>query len=167
MPDSGNRRASPLRAKLLMKLQKSLDQVESHLASLEDQKFDHLSFDWEGIRFKVAAEEGRDGTPCVKLNAKLGRLFFTIENAANRAMAIERLYSNNRNIDGAYRIDNSGEVHFSSITTTKELLVGKELLIALTTILLQSETHLRTLRSHLKPIDAGKSEKLVSSSAAA
>lgn len=66
-------------------------------------------------------------------------------------MAIERLYSNNRAVDGAYSVDNSGQVLFQCLTKTQEKLVGKALVTAVTTILLQTETHLRTLKSHLKP----------------
>lgn len=151
------------------KLQESLDKVEGHLAALDEQQFDHIAFDWEGIHFKAVSEAMRDGTSRVRLNASLGRLYFTIENAANRAMAIERLYSNNRSVDGAYSVGERGDVHFSSITTTPALLRGKDLMAALTTILLQSETHLRTLRSHLKPLneEAPAQRARVSSSAAA
>lgn len=134
-----------------MKLEQSISQAEQHLEAIDNRQFDHIAFDWEGIRFKAVAEERRDGTCTVRLQAVLGRLFYTIENAAHRAMAIERLYLNNRKIDGAYSIDGNGDVHFNSLTTTQEKLLGDDLLSALTTILLQAETHLRTLRSHLKP----------------
>lgn len=135
-----------------MKLQDQLQKVESHLQSLEDQKFDQFSFDWEGIRFKASSEAKSDGG-LIKLQANLGRLYFTIENSAHRTMAIERLYSNNRSVDGAYSVDNSGQVLFQCLTKTREKLVGKALVTAITTILLQSETHLRTLKSHLKSAD--------------
>lgn len=153
-----------------MKLQDSIEQVEGHLQSLEDQQFDHLVFDWEGIHFKAASEAKQDGSAVIRLTANLGRLYFTIENTNHRTMAIERLYSNNRAIDGAYSIDASGEVLFQSLTNTPSKLVGKDLTVAITTILLQSETHLRTLRSHLKPTKNANQEKAAvrqSSSAAA
>ena len=133
-----------------MKLQDQLDKVESHLQTLEDQKFDQLSFDWEGIRFKASSEDKSDGG-LIRLQANLGRLYFTIENSAHRTMAIERLYSNNRSVDGAYSVDANGQVLFQCLTKTNQKLVGKALVTAVTTILLQTETHLRTLKSHLKP----------------
>lgn len=134
-----------------MKLQDSISKVEGHLQQLEDQQFDHLSFEWEGIRFKAVSEDTRDGSAVIKLKADLGRLYYTIENAAHRTMAIERVYSNNRSIDGAYTVDGNGRIVFRCLTKTNSKLVGKELVLALTTILLQTETHLRTLKSHLKP----------------
>ena len=134
-----------------MKLHESISKVEGHLQALEDQQFDHLSFEWEGIRFKAVSEEHRDGSAVIKLKADLGRLYYTIENASHRTMAIERVYSNNRSIDGAYTVDGNGRIVFRCLTKTSDKLVGKELVLALTTILLQIETHLRTLKSHLKP----------------
>ncbi len=134
-----------------MKLQESLDQVESHLKTIDEQQFDHLSFEWEDINFIVAAEQCRDGRAQIRLNANLGQLYYTIENSAHRTMAIEKLYSNNRSVDGAYSINERGDVLFQSLTTTNEKLTGTRLLEALTTILLQAEGHLRALKSHLKP----------------
>lgn len=134
-----------------MKLEQSINQAEQHLEAIDKQQFDQVAFEWEGIRFKALTEERRDGTYIVRLQAVLGRLFYTIENAAHRALAIESLYLNNRKIDGAYSIDNKGDVHFNSLTVTDQKLHGNDLLVALTTILMQAESHLRTLRSHLKP----------------
>lgn len=133
-----------------MKLQDQLSKGETQLQALEDQQFSQLAFDWEGIQFKAFSEEKANGG-LIRLQANLGRLFFTIENAAHRAMAIERLYSNNRAIDGAYSVDGTGHVLFQCLTNTTEQLKGKEFITALATILLQAETHLRTLKSHLKP----------------
>ncbi len=134
-----------------MKLEQSITQAEHHLESLENQQFDQIIFDWEGICFNAETKQQRDGTFQVKLHAVLGRLYYTIEHAANRTSAIERLYLNNRKIDGAYSIDGQGEVHFNSLTITREKLLGNNLLAALATILIQAEGHLRTLRAHLKP----------------
>ncbi len=134
-----------------MKLEHSITRAEQHLEGLENQQFDQIAFNWEGIRFDVATGNGRDGTFEVQLHGVVGRLYYTIENAEHRTMAIERLYLNNRKIDGAYSVNGQGEVHFSSLTTTREKLLGNDLLVALTTILMQAESHLRTLRAHLKP----------------
>lgn len=133
-----------------MKLQQEIDRVTLRLRELEEQQFDHLSFDWEGIHFRVTSEQTRSNTAQIHLQANLGRLYFTIENAANRAKAIERLYANNRRIDGAYSVDSNGQVLFQCITRTNDKLVGKDLIVALTTILLQTKSHLTRLRSHLK-----------------
>ena len=135
----------------LMKLEQSITQAEQYLESLENQQFDQIAFDWEGIRFNAATEKRRDGTFEVQLHAVLGRLYYTVENATYRTTAIESLFNNNRKIDGAYSIDGQGEVHFSSLTTTRKKLLGDDLLAALTTIIIQAEGHLRTLRAHLKP----------------
>jgi len=134
-----------------MKLEHSIAQAEQHLEKLEIQQFDRIAFNWEGIQFNAATEKLRDGTFGVQLHAVLGRLYYTVENAAHRTMAVERLYLNNRKIDGAYSVANQGEVHFSSLTTTREKLLGNDLLAALTTIVIQAESHLRTIKSHLKP----------------
>lgn len=133
-----------------MKLQESLDKVEDHLSKLDEQKFDKIAFEWEGISFKAVTEKIADDLNQIKLDARLGRLFYTIEDAAQRAMAIERLSSNNRSTDGAYSISKQGEVFFKSLTTSKEALLGTDLLNAVTVILLQSGSHLRSLKSHLK-----------------
>lgn len=140
-----------IQATRLMKLQESIDRVEDHLRALDDQQFDQLSFEWEGIYFEAVTEEVRGNTAQIRLSADLGQLYFTIENSSHRTRAIESLYTNNRSVDGAYLIDSKGRVMFQSLTTTDKKLTGKELIMALTTILLQSGAHLRTLRSHLKP----------------
>lgn len=136
-----------------MKLHESLEKVKGHLESIEDAAFDQLEFEWEGIHFHAAADETHGGGGKIRLDAKLGRLYFTVENAAERTMAIERVYSTNRGIDGAYKISKKGDVTFHSVTATNQQLKGNDLVGALTLILLESETHLRALRSHLKPID--------------
>lgn len=137
-----------------MKLHESLEKVKGHLESIDDPTFDQIEFDWEGIRFNAAADGSSDGGGTIRLDAKLGRLYFTVENAAERTMAIERVYSSNRGIDGAYKINKKGDVTFHSVTATSKQLKGNDLVGALTLILLESETHLRALRSHLKPLES-------------
>ncbi|NVJ70749.1 MAG: hypothetical protein HWE08_10375 [Alphaproteobacteria bacterium] len=137
-----------------MKLHESLQKVQGHLESLDEPSFDQIEFDWEGIHFHAVADEGGDGAGLIKLSATLGRLYYTVENAAERTMAIERVYSTNRGIDGAYIINRKGDVSYSSVTRTNQRLRGNDLMGALTLILLEAETHLRALRSHLKPIEA-------------
>ncbi|WP_417456917.1 hypothetical protein [Kordiimonas sp.] len=137
-----------------MKLHETLDKVQGHLDSLEDQQFDQIDFEWEGIRFHAVADSANGSGGKIELSAKLGRLYFTVEDAGQRTMAIERVYATNRGIDGAYRIEKNGEVSFRSVTETDAQLTGSALMSALTLILLESETHLRALRSHLKPLEA-------------
>ena len=133
-----------------MKLQDSLDKVERHLSQLDAKKFDKIIFEWEGITFNAAIEKIAEGVNRIKFSAKLGRLFYTIEDAAQRSNAIERLYSSNRATDGAYMITKNGEVFFHSLTKIPKTMLGNELLEAITLILLQSGAHLKLLRSFLK-----------------
>lgn len=136
-----------------MKLHDSLERAKGHLASIEDAHFDEINFDWEGIHFHAqSVAKGSNGGE-IRLNATLGRVYYTIEDELQRAMALERLFVSNRGIDGAYKLDRSGTVAFSSITTTNDHLSGAGLMSALTVILLESENHLRALRAHLKPLD--------------
>ena len=134
-----------------MKLHKSIQDIHGHLANIDDPPFDKIDFEWEGIHFqaKSHAEAGQHGR--IQLRANLGRLYYTIEDQAQRAMAIERLYATNRGIDGAYHIDAKGNVLFESVTTTDTRMTGTDLMGALTLILLEAETHLRALRTHLAP----------------
>ena len=133
-----------------MKLDEKLTKAQNQLAALDEMAFDHLEFDWEGIKFHAATDINHSGQGHVHLKASLGRLYFTVENSAQRAMAIERLYTTNRGIDGNYAIGPKGDVSFKSITRTEGQLTGTELMCALTTIILEAENHLRALRSHLK-----------------
>jgi len=135
-----------------MKLNQKLDEAKQQLDSLEEQAFDHLNFEWEGIKFQAASTVTADGTNGIKLNATLGRLYFTVEDKNQRAMALERLFSVNRTIDGMYKIGSKGDIHFTNITKTDSHMTGSKLMSALTVILLDSEKHLRALRSHLKPL---------------
>lgn len=134
-----------------MKLQNSIENAEGYLEKVEEPAFRQIEFDWEGIHFQAKSLEKASGGGRIELKATLGSLYYTIENATNRAMAIERVYTTNRGIDGAYSISPKGDVSFQSITTTDQIMQGKELMSALTLILLESETHLRALHSHLKP----------------
>lgn len=133
-----------------MKLQESLEKVETHLSTLDQQNFDQVSFEWEGINFKAAIEKLASGMTRIALDAKLGRLYFTIEDAAHRAIAIERIYSNNRATDCAYSLKKNGEVFFKNLTTTAQKLNAQDLYAAITIILLESGTHIRALKAHLK-----------------
>ena len=136
-----------------MKLYEKLDRVQGHLDSLDNPQFDCIDFEWEGIKFHAVADRDADGAGTIHLSAKLGQLYFTVEDAAQRTMAIERVYATNRGIDGAYRIEKNGHVSFNSVTRTDTQLAGSDLMGALTLILLESETHLRSLRAHLKPLE--------------
>ncbi|MBV1900338.1 MAG: hypothetical protein KUG56_01565 [Kordiimonadaceae bacterium] len=133
-----------------MKLNEQLVRAQDQLEALEDLGFNHLDFDWEGIKFQAAANTDSNGTSRIHLNASLGRLYFTVENAAHRAMAMERVYATNRQIDGKYAISQKGGISFQSSTQTDSELNGNALICALTTILLEAENHLRALKSHLK-----------------
>jgi hypothetical protein len=133
-----------------MKLHESISKVETHLATLDEQEFDKIDFQWHGIIFNVVAMENETSGAKITLSARLGRLFYSVENADNRAMAIERLYANNRISDGAYSIGKDGCVHFKSHTKTDVLTKGQNLVAAVTVILLQAGNQLRSLQSHLK-----------------
>jgi hypothetical protein len=135
-----------------MRLNQHLDKAAEQLAALEEQDFDHLDFQWEGIRFQAAATRVSGGASGIQLKATLGRLYFTVEDKTQRAMALERLFTVNRTIDGTYEIGEKGDIHFKSSTRTDGLLKGTNLISALTVILLESENHLRALQSHLKPL---------------
>ncbi len=133
-----------------MKLHQKLETAKAHLESLEDQGFDRLDFEWEGIKFH-AASKSAGGSTCIQLKADLGRLYFTIEDKDQRALALERYYAASRAIDGRYQIGEKGDIHFENVTLTQNHLKGSKLISALTVILLESGNHLRALRSHLKP----------------
>jgi hypothetical protein len=135
-----------------MKLHKKLDEAQKQLESIEEQSFDHLDFEWEGISFQAASTAETAGNASIHLKATLGRLYFTVEDEAQRAMALERLFTNNRVIDGLYKIDKKGDIHFSNTTKTESHLTGSKFMSALTVILLEAEKHLRALRTHLKAI---------------
>jgi len=134
-----------------MVLQAQIDKATGSLAKLESSQFDRLEFTWEGISFSAASKK-LGGGGMITLKADLGRLYFTIENQAERSQAIERIYSTNRGIDGAYHIKSGGLVSFESLTRTSDMKTGENLMSALTLILLEAESHLRVIRTHLKPI---------------
>ncbi len=136
-----------------MKINDTLDQAHSQLERVEEAQFDKLDFEWEGIRFHAKADSDRINGDHIHIEANLGRLFLTVENPDQRTMALERLYSTNRGIDALYKIGNQGKISFESITTTDKKLLGSELMSALTLILLESENHLRALKSHLKAVN--------------
>jgi len=134
-----------------MKLSQKLDEAKQHLDALDEQAFDSLDFEWEGIKFQVASTVKADGTNTIQLNATLGRLYFTVEDKNQRTMALERLFTVNRTVDGEYKIGNKGDIHFTNTTKTGSHMTGNNLMSALTIILLEAENHLRALQSHLKP----------------
>ena len=135
-----------------MELAEKLQSVEGQLQKLDEQQFSRLDFQWEGIAF-LASSSAHDGGGVIKLTASIGRLFYTIEDASARAESIEKIFAINRGIDGAYKIDKKGIVHFECVTLTDTVLTGSDLINALTLILLEGESHLRALRTYLRPID--------------
>jgi len=134
-----------------MKLSQKIDQANLQLGALEDKAFAGLDFDWEGIKFHVASDTDAAGSHRIQLNATLGRLYFTVEDKNQRAMALDRLFTINRTIDGLYAIGKNGDIHFKSATKTDNRLKGTQLMSALTIILLEAESHLRAIQAHLKP----------------
>ncbi len=136
-----------------MKITSTLDTAAQHLETLDDAAFSRLDFTWEDIRFSAQSEPMDHGGK-IRLRGDMGRLYFTIENAPSRFQSIELIQSANRGIDGAYAIDRKGNVQFESVTLTDVHLKGSALIEALTLILLESESHLRALRAHLRPVAA-------------
>jgi len=133
-----------------MKLNQKLETVETRLGSLEGQQFDHLDFEWEGIRFSATSDANSNGPSTIEIKATLGRLYFTIEDSLKRSTALDQLFSINRQIDGVYNIGPKGDIFFKSSTNTDSHLCGNKLINALTLIILEAESHLRALRMNLK-----------------
>jgi hypothetical protein len=136
-----------------MKIQDTLQQAQGQLDKVDEAQFDRLDFEWEGIRFHAKSEIDTPKGSHIHIKAHLGRLFLTVEDPNERRQAIERLYSTNRGIDSTYTIGEQGKIIFESVTTTDDHLLGADLMGALTLILLESENHLRAIRSHLRPLN--------------
>lgn len=134
-----------------MKLAEKITVASKALAKVEETAFDQLDFDFEGILVKAVSKPSGSGGE-VLVSANLGRLYYTAEKADQRTMALERISSTNRGIDGAYRIDRESSVHFESRTATDTFVKGDRLLSALTLIILEAEPHLRGISAHLKPL---------------
>jgi len=134
-----------------MKLNQKIDEAKKQLDALDQKSFDKLDFEWEGINFHAASCTKNADLHTIQVKATLGRLYFTVEDKNQRAMALELLFTNNRNIDGKYQIGEKGDIRFENCTKTKSHLTGTDLMAALTVILLESEKHLRALQAHLKP----------------
>ena len=133
-----------------MKLHKKLDQVQQHLSTVEEQSIDHIEFNWEGIDFIATAEPAPGDTVDLHLSAKLGRLFYTIEDDLQRNMAMERLFQSNLTLDGRYSIGSKGDISFNSKTRFSAPLDTKAFMSGLAITLLEAERHLRGLQAHLK-----------------
>jgi len=136
-----------------MQIAQTLEHAEQQLERADDAAFSRLEFCWEGIQFHALSEDKPDGGQ-IRLRADLGQLYYTIENAMARYQSIELIHSANRGIDGAYAIDKRGTVRFESVTLTDGHLKGVHMMRALTLILLESESHLRALRTYLRPLAA-------------
>lgn len=131
-----------------MKLAEKLETATNVITRAEGSDFDRIDFDFEGITLHAFSEKKEKGGH-IHLKAQLGRLFYTIEDSDRRTMAIERIKSANRGIDGAYSIDRHSTVHFQSLTGTDEYVVGDHLVKVLTLIILEAEPHLRSIKHHL------------------
>ena len=134
-----------------MKLAEKIADASGALARADQANFERLEFDFEGMSLH-AESVNKSGAGEIIVTATLGRLYFTIENANNRILAIERIRSTNRGIDGAYRIDRDGTVHFECRTATDNHVTGDKLMSALTLIVLEAEPHLRAIHSNLKQV---------------
>lgn len=134
-----------------MELKTKLERAEKHLASLDEQEIEHLDFNWEGISFTANTKTLASGKGQIELSATLGQLFFTIEDPGQRTMALERLFQTNRDIDGVYTISPNGTIHYKSRTECNSRISARNLMEALTVILLEGESHLRSIKAHLKP----------------
>ncbi|WP_374764616.1 hypothetical protein [Yunchengibacter salinarum] len=135
-----------------MKLEETLRQGEGHLQKVEEQQFHAIDFNWEGIAFHAVCTEAADGSCEIRLTGTLGQLYYTVEDAMQRGLAIERISRCNRTLDGVYDISRDGTVTYHSRTGCDRPLLGQELMAALAVILLEAETHLRGLHAHLKPV---------------
>lgn len=136
-----------------MELKTKLEKAERHLASLDERVIEHLDFNWEGISFTASTEVSGGGKGQIELSAVLGQLFYTIEDAGQRAMALEHLFRINRDIDGIYTISPNGTIGYKSKTECESPISAQSFMEALTVILLEGEHHLRSIKAHLKPIN--------------
>lgn len=128
----------------------SLDKAHEVLSASKESKINSLDFDWSDMKFSATSDSFGSNGGKIKLSAKIGRLYFTVENERLRTESIKIIHQNNRKIDGKFSLERDGSVTFASLTTLSTKVLGDDFVKAVTMIMLESREQFKTLRSYLK-----------------
>lgn len=132
-------------------LHKSIDTITKHLEMIENQDLDRLDFEWNGMPFSALIENKKAST-LITIKGKLGRIYYTVENANKRKTALTQYYTSKRSKHRPFKLVNKHEIHFKEITQSRSKLDSSGVMSAITMILLDLNASLQSFTSNLKPL---------------
>lgn len=131
-----------------LNLEDALSQANEALFDIKPGQPRRLDFTWRGVSFALAIKGDSEHRSHLFLNADLGRLPYTAENAEARSALIDVLSGREELPGAALRLDARDRLILSSETTIDSGLCERRIIDILAVILLHMKAPLHTL-SHL------------------
>lgn len=132
-------------------LHRSIETVLQHLKMIEDQDLSKLDFTWLGVNFTALVEKKQAST-LITLKGNLGRLYYTVENAAKRRDVLSNYYASKKKRHKPFQLIDRQNIHFNETTQANSLLDQAGIMSALTFILLDNQKTLLDYTENLKPV---------------
>lgn len=132
-----------------MALGELLDRAEQLLGAGGQAMPRRFDFVWQNIAFSVTPEQPVAAKSAVKIEACLGRLPYTAQDAAARSSAMKLANPDPLDLPGRLRIDRDGRVHLVMRTGPVEVEGLAGLLKAVAFRVLKATARLKQLRSLL------------------
>lgn len=130
----------------------SIKIANEYISASAIPQFDSINFEWNGINITASSESFGTNGGIIKVDAVLGRLYYTIENENLRKDSVKQIQQFNRTSDANYKLESDGTVTYHSLTTSDKKVRGQDFMQTLMMILLNFSPQLRNLKSSLRRV---------------
>lgn len=153
MSDQPTSSESAAEARLQINLEDALSRANEALFDIKPGQPRRLDFTWRGVSFALAIEGDSDHQSHLSLNADLGLLPYTAENAEARGALLEVLADREGLPGAALRVDAQGRLFLTSETIIDSGLCERRIIDILAVILLHMKAPLHTLSTLVVGVD--------------
>ena len=131
------------------KLNTAIKSIKQHLENLESHTMKAVNFKWNDVNYSAQKTDVND-IPAIKLTAKLGRLYLTVENGKKRDAAIKKLLGFKSKYSNNFSLHKDNRVTFEAITTYKNDISNGDYMTILAITLFDCEHKISALKNNLK-----------------
>ncbi len=126
-----------------------VESIKQHLKNLESHTMKTVNFKWNDVNYSALKTDVND-IPAIKLTAKLGRLYLTVENGKKRDVAIKKILESQSKHSKNFSLYKDNRVTFETTTTYKNDISNGDYMTILAITLFDCEHQILDLKNYLK-----------------
>ncbi len=130
-------------------LHKMVDSMHKHLEHLESDSLDKIDFNWNGNHY-FATKVEKGGKSVLEVETNLGRLYYTVENSANRGLALNEIFEQKKARNSGVKLLRNNIVTFQASTSFDQDISNGDFFTILSITLLDIQKQTQELSSYLK-----------------